>query len=130
MKRSDIESKLRTWFDEMVNRYTWLSIKFEYSEDRRVYLVSYSPKEKTAIDNDFINDAIAFEDKMNMMYGDYAPLFCDEEKYFLLSENAEIVKHTNYEYFSMNVEVNTPFNWEFSQCVDIPITENNYALAA
>jgi hypothetical protein len=48
--------------------------------------------QKNKVDgNDFINDAIGFENMMNKKYGDDAPLFCDEEKYFHLSKHAELV---------------------------------------
>lgn len=36
---------------------------------------------------------MAFEDKMNALYGDNAPLFCDEEKYFKMSVNAEVFEY-------------------------------------
>ena len=42
MMKNNIESELRDWFSKIVTKYTWLNIKFEYDEDRRVFLVSYN----------------------------------------------------------------------------------------
>ena len=82
MINKEIETKLKNWFEDMVNRYTWLNIKFEYSETREIYLVSYSPIQKIEESDSFIKESMDFEDKMNFLYGDDSPLFCDEEKYF------------------------------------------------
>lgn len=38
-------------------------------------------------DRDFV------EDFFNIVYGDLAPLFCDDEELFKLSPNAEIIKY-------------------------------------
>lgn len=103
MRNPDLETKLRDWFEEMVNRYKWLSIKFEYSEERGVYLVSYSPIQKIEENDSFIKDSIEFEDKINMLYGDKAPLFCDEEKYFKLSSEAEVIKYRDCKFFNVDV---------------------------
>ena len=55
-------------------------------------MVSYSPKEKINDNDDFNRDAMKFADDMNKKYGNNAPLFCDEEAYFKLSDKAEIIK--------------------------------------
>ena len=44
MKDLEVERILRQYAEDLVSRYTWLTIRFEYSEKRSVYLVSYSPK--------------------------------------------------------------------------------------
>lgn len=91
MMKNNIESELRDWFSKIVTKYTWLNIKFEYDEGRGVFLVSYNFTKNNVASNEFINDAIGFENMMNKKYGDDAPLFCDEEKYFHLSKHAELV---------------------------------------
>lgn len=124
-----IENKLRVWFNEMVNRYNWLCIKYEYRDDYNTYLVSFSPVEKISTDNNFIEDAIDFENKMNMEYGDDAPLFCDEEKYFKLSESAETISCCSFkDNFTIAKEVKLSFEMKLSTLY----TDNyfNYLLAA
>ena len=91
MKDLKIENALRRWAQDMVSRYTWLTLRFEYNEKRDVYLVSYSPEEKAG--DDFVTEAIAFEDRMNELYGDYAPLFCYDEELFRLSPAAEVIRY-------------------------------------
>lgn len=91
MKRDKIEEQLRLWFGKMLLKYTWLKIKFEYSEIEKCYMVSFSPSSKINVSEEFSKDALDFEDKMNLEYGDDAPLFCDEESLFKLSSNAEVL---------------------------------------
>ena len=89
--KSKIEKELRNWFNYSVSRYRWLSIKFEYSEARSVYLVSFSPTDKIKECEQFIKESAEFEDLINARYGNSSPLFCDDEKYFKLSPNAEVI---------------------------------------
>ena len=91
MKDLELEMILRNWARSMVSRYTWLTLRFEYNKKRDVYLVSYSPEEKAG--DDFVTEAIAFEDRMNELYGDYAPLFCYDERLFRLSPAAEVIRY-------------------------------------
>ena len=88
MKDLEVERILRQYAEDLVSRYTWLTIRFEYSEKRSVYLVSYSPK--CLISG---NDTLINEDRMNDVYGDEAPLFCEDERLFKLSPEAEVVRH-------------------------------------
>ena len=89
--KSKIEKELRDWFNYLVSRYRWLSIKFEYSDARSVFLVSFSPTDKISECEPFIKESAEFEDLMNARYGNSSPLFCDDEKYFSLSPNAEVI---------------------------------------
>ena len=93
MKDLRLEKILRRWAQDMVNRYTWLTIRFEYSEKRRVFLVSYSPRQMISGNEPFIRDSMEFEDRMNDIYSDDAPLFCDEERLFRLSPAAEVIRY-------------------------------------
>lgn len=106
MRNPELEIRLRNQFEEMVNRYKWLTVRFECSEKLYVYLVSYAPVEEIEKDEEFMREVMAFEDKLNLLYGDNAPLFCDEEAYFKLSPDAEEVRYRNYEYFSMGLMEN------------------------
>lgn len=134
MKDNELETKLRGWFKEMVNRYKWLNIKFEYSETRGVYLVSYSPVEKIEESDSFIKESMDFEDEMNLQYGDKSPLFCDEEKYFKVSSNAEIIK-SSFKFFDICVTKEklthtSNFSSPLYKVQECNSFSNNYALAA
>lgn len=89
MKR--VEQKLRAWFTYIQKRYDWLTIKFEYSSNRGCYVVSFSPETMISLDEEFCEEAMNFEDEMNEEFENEAPLFCDDEKLFKLSPNAEIL---------------------------------------
>jgi len=89
--KSKIEKELREWFKYLVGRYRWLTVRFNYSEDKGVFLVSYSPADEIRENDSFINETSVFEDFINARYGDNSPLFCDDEKYFKLSPDAEVV---------------------------------------
>ena len=92
-KNLKLENLLREFLNIMVKRYTWLTIKFEYNEEKNRYLVSYSPNYKIQNDDNFMKESMMLEDYFNMVYGELAPLFCDEEEYFKLSPNAEVIKY-------------------------------------
>ena len=93
MKDLEVERILRQYAEDLVSRYTWLTIRFEYSEKRSVYLVSYSPRQMISRSKPFIRESMAFEDRMNDIYDDDAPLFCKDEELFKLSPEAEVVRH-------------------------------------
>ncbi len=94
MRDLELEKTLRQWAEDMVKRYTWLTIRFEYNEKRRAYLISYSPESKADEDERFVIESSAFEDRINEQYdGLKAPLFCYEERLFKLSPTAEVVRH-------------------------------------
>ena len=93
MRDLDLEQILRRWAQDLVSRYTWLTIRFEYSERRGVYLVSYSPSEKIDESESFARETMEFENRMNDLYDDHAPLFCDEEELFKLSSEAEVIRY-------------------------------------
>ena len=90
MNKENIEKYLRTWFSLMTRKYSWLRIKFEFSEIEGVYMVSFSPVNQIVLSDEFNNDAMLFADEMNNRYGIEAPLFTDEEELFKLSDAAEI----------------------------------------
>ena len=52
-----IEKQLRTWFAQMTKKYSWLRIKFEFNENRGVFMVSFSPVSQIELSNDFNMDA-------------------------------------------------------------------------
>jgi len=94
MKKYEVEQALREWAQEMVQKYAWLTIRYEYNDTRNRYLVSYSPSEIIEENEEFCRESMSFEDYMNLTFFDDAPLFCDDERLFHLSEQAEVVKST------------------------------------
>ena len=88
----EIENILLPWCKEMVEKFNWLTIKYELSKKYGVYLVSFSPSSKIDDCNEFNVDAMKFEDELNAKYGSNAPLFCDEERNFTFTEDVEIIK--------------------------------------
>ena len=93
MKKEIIKEQLNTWFGQMLQKYTWLSIKFEYNDLEKCFMVSFSPKFIISQDKGFCKEALTFENEMNEAYGDYAPLFCDDEDLFTLSSGAEFLSN-------------------------------------
>lgn len=90
-----IESELREWFAYMQNKYTWLTIKYEYSEWRECFLVSLSPTSEISKDWDFCDEKMDFTDKLHDEFGDEAPLFCNDESLFELSDKAIVLPCKN-----------------------------------
>lgn len=85
------QQMIKDWAEKMVEKYDWLTIKYEYSDFYRTVLVSFSPSEVIDNDDDFNRDALAFEDLMTAEFGDNAPLFTDEEELFIVSTEATVV---------------------------------------
>lgn len=102
MKREIIKKQLKMWFNQMLQKYTWLSIKFEYNDLEKCFMVSFSPNFIISQDEEFCKEALIFENKMNEVYGDYAPLFCDDESLFKLSSDAEVLTNKNTSTFVTN----------------------------
>ena len=117
MKNKNLEIVLRNWFEEMTNRYKWLIIKFEYNEKRGVYLISYEPTRKIKKSPCFIKESMDFEDKLSDVYGDEAPLFCDDEKYFKISTEAEVIQYRNYDFINVDLVKQQPqqHRWKLPQ---------------
>ena len=112
MRSADVENKLVAWFEMMMKKYTTLSFKYEYSEKRRVYLVSAIVDLDVESYEQYCSDSMAFEDKLAYTYGDDAPLFTDNEQLFQLSANAKEV--------TLYVE---------SQEVEMPYTKVQYTIS-
>ena len=91
MKNLEIETSLRSWAKEMVSRFNWLTIRFEYNNVRHCYLVSYYYATNIDDNDPFYKEALEYEDNMNKLFMDDAPLFCDEESLFKLSSDAETI---------------------------------------
>ncbi len=84
------------WANEMVQNYPWLTVKFEYSQRFGTFLVDFVYSSDNQNDQDFHRDALAFNDKMNELYCDDAPLFTDNGKLFTLSDDALIISSHTY----------------------------------
>lgn len=101
---------LREWSNSITKKYDWLSVRFEFNQDYRRYLVSFAPISQIDNDEEFNRDVLAFEDKVNDKFGDDAPLFCDEESLFKLSDFAESYP-VHIENFEKGNLAMPTFNW-------------------
>ena len=93
MNKDQIKELLITWSNDMLDKYEWLCVKYEFSTKRGVYLVSFSPKSQIELSDEFNIEAMRFEDELYDLYGDNAPLFPDEDELFELSDTAEIIEN-------------------------------------
>ena len=91
-----MEQQIKDWAYQMVKRFNWLVVKYEYNVKYRTYLVSFMPSSMIDESEEFNIEAMAFNDKMVQLYGDDSPLFTDEEKLFKLSDNAQIITANSY----------------------------------
>lgn len=91
-----MELTIQNWAEEMVRIYTWLTIKFEYSNRYKTFLVDLVYPSQYGDDENFHRAAMAFNDKLCDTYGDDAPLFTNNERLFKLSNEAQIVCANSY----------------------------------
>ena len=106
MIKEDIKIQLDNWFSQITKKYAWLRIKFEFNEERGVFMVSFSPSRHIELSDEFNADAMRFSDEMNALYGNEAPLFTDEENLFTLSSDAEVIAPRSF----MSVGCPSPYS--------------------
>lgn len=102
-KKEEIKKQLTEWFNIMLAKYTWLKVKYEYNEAKECFLVSFCISSDIE-DSDFDKDVLDFEELMDNKYGDYSPLFCDNERLFKLSPNAEVLSGNVEEMSFMEIQ--------------------------
>ena len=87
------QDELSMWMREMILKYIDITFKYEYSEYRKRFLISFSKKKK---DSSFWKDLVKFNEDMDKQYSILErPLLCENEKIFKLSENAKIINYEN-----------------------------------
>ncbi|WP_290090948.1 hypothetical protein [uncultured Duncaniella sp.] len=120
MRIDEIKSRLYKWSKMITTAYLGLKVRFEYSMSRGVFLVSLYTDDVDDMER-FSADVMAFEDEMEALYGYDAPLFCDNEELFSLSQEAETVVGL--------MEMQPQTGWHFQ--LDDPFVGNfSYNLAA
>lgn len=105
--KNQIDNILTKWFDEMLKKYTDVSFKYEYNEKRHVYLISYTINGDECQEASFFEDIMAFEDRMDLLFENDAPLFCENESLFQLSDKANLKSNTSF-----NNAVETILMWQ------------------
>lgn len=127
---NNILTTLKVGIQELIDKYPWLSIMYEYNQVRGVYLVSYIFN-KGADTLDFIEDSMKFENEINTTFGINAPLFCDNQELFQLTEKAVTMSQTTSNRVLVASNINE-VSWSFTGPLeDIPIVANAaYSLAA
>ncbi|MBQ9218073.1 MAG: hypothetical protein IJ724_07215 [Muribaculaceae bacterium] len=100
-----MELTIQNWAEEMVRIYTWLTIKFEYSNRYKTFLVDLVYPSQYGDDENFHRAAMAFNDKMCDTYGDDAPLFTNNGKLFSLSDDAQIVCEPYSDFKTMTLDI-------------------------
>lgn len=136
-----MEQMIKDWATMMVNHFSWLTIKIEYSEKFRTYLVEFIyPSEYDDCD-EFNVLALSFIDKMSDLYRDDAPLFTDNGELFTVSAAATVIARNTETFpglfFDTNFSILSPFlpNWLESvtydqvETIETEIAVENYSEA-
>ena len=88
---STIEDVLITWFYTMMDKFADLSFRYEYNQSRNVYTVSYDASTDVLNNDEFCDCVIQFEEEIDRIFGNNAPLLTEKDIWFKLSDNAIIV---------------------------------------
>ncbi len=88
MKIQEVENRLVAWFDKMLTLYPSLSFRYEYSKEHGTYLVSYDAPANVLSNDNFCNEVIRFENELDMLFGENAPLLTEKDMWFAVSELA------------------------------------------
>ncbi len=89
-----IEAELQTWGKRMVERYTWLTIKYEFSKNDETILASFYGDKAHLESEEFCKNVLMFENEMQDKWEDDAPLFCDNEDLFGISNSAKVINNS------------------------------------
>lgn len=136
-----MEQMIKDWATVMVNHFSWLTIKFEFSEKYRTFLVDFVYSSEYDDCDEFNVQAMSFNDKLIDLYHDDAPLFTDNGELFTLSAAATVIAK-NIETFTGS-KVDTAFcilsqfqpNWlegvsyNQAETLETEATVNNYSEA-
>lgn len=106
----NIKQSLTSWCKAITSKFFCLKVRFEFNDDMKVYLVSLNTNQVENLE-ELSREVLSFEGELVQLYGDDAPLFCDNEELFQLSDKAE-----TYVSFQNSVE---PINWGFSLLNDV-----------
>lgn len=112
-----MEQKIIEWAKKMVDRFSWLTIKVEHSELFGTVLVEYVYSSAHGDDDEFNSEAMAFEEKLTLEYGDNVPLFTDNGELFTVSSDAEVITKNAILFTSLEVDTafclvsQSPLNW-------------------
>lgn len=92
---SDILQDIENWFERIVKDFPQVRFRYEFDQSYGTYKIAYYINEELSNNNDFYGAVLLFEDCMNDAYGNFAPLFCQNEELFKLSDSASIFPIAN-----------------------------------
>lgn len=119
MKNLEIENCLKEWCESMLSKFPTITIFYEYSEKRNVYLVDTKVNLCDAEYDDFCIQAMIFEDEMNSRFDIDAPLFTENGELFSLSKDAKCfqrvsntLEYTFVTYVKSLDSMNSQYFWD------------------
>lgn len=99
------------WLNEMVDKFGWISFKYEYSDDMKAHLVCVYPQKKIDLCGDYCTEEVNFGFSMDKLFPKETLLFSTEEQLFSCSESALHFKKATY---SENIKILADNSYSFS----------------
>lgn len=90
MKR--VKEVLESWFSSMINKYPWITFKYEASDDGYNHRICVYPGCLIDEDNGYCLDEIDFSMKLDAEFPNNSILFSTEDELFSCSPNAKVYK--------------------------------------
>lgn len=84
------------WLNEMINKFEWISFKYEYSSEMKAHLVCVYPQKEIDQCDEYSTEEVDFNFKMDELYPNETLLFSTEEQLFSCSDNAPCFKKAAY----------------------------------
>lgn len=133
MKNLEIENCLKEWCESMLAKFPTITLCYEYSEKRNVYLVNAMVNLCDAVYDEFCIQTMIFEDEMNSRFDIEAPLFTENSELFSLSKEA-VCFHREYnsvEYkYAAYIEplniLDSQYHWETHNAQSIESATQKY----
>lgn len=91
--KQEMEREISAWAKMMVNKFNWLTVKYEFSERNCTYMINcIHPMEHDA-DDDYNKEAIDFYDHVVKKYGEmFYPLMTCNSELFDSTDRATVIK--------------------------------------
>ena len=95
--KKEMEREICAWGKMMVSKFSWLAVRYEFSERNRTYLINcVHPMEHDA-DEDYNREIINFYDHVVKKYGDmFYPLITCNSELFGVTDKAETIIGDGY----------------------------------
>lgn len=135
--KDEIREEILNQLGRLVELHTDMTVSFEYNDSRQVFLISYDFENERSDDDSIWDEIFDLQCSFDKKFGVDAPLFCQDNRLYELSSNAEVIissqREKIEEVWTLNLEVkDTPIvyssqNGSYSELFRDGVPEYSFA---